>query len=379
MEELILQARNSIYEEELHYELMREARILTNQGVRIKDSTIVLALPDQQILVDLVPLEAEPSSSSHSTNTDNSLAESIALAFRLLLSHAHRQNHLRRAQIPPPLTERKRPIPPYSIIRPILTHLHHRTATLSLRGFLKTLLASIRLAGLPAGATLSHAENCILPSTALSSSGKAEKTPMETIINTLSNAIESIFELNLPAQATISIRVRTLLYPPVFGTEYHITGDPEPARPGQGSISNNSKTSNIRFSSEEELKRYLHYVTTLSLISQITTYAPPPISTAEMAMKKALPAPPEPFSTKEHIWTRSSSFNELTMNYPKTGRTKRLRVQMTDAGIELQWGWMNGKQTGKGHGRFTWDVVAGAAAGSMTSFRDVVREASRYV
>jgi hypothetical protein len=55
IENLILQARNSVYEEELFYELSREARQLANQGVRTIEDTIVLSLGDTtQILIDLI-------------------------------------------------------------------------------------------------------------------------------------------------------------------------------------------------------------------------------------------------------------------------------------------------------------------------------------
>jgi hypothetical protein len=45
VEDLIVQARNAIFEEELFHELAREARTLTNRGVRTRDATIMLPLP----------------------------------------------------------------------------------------------------------------------------------------------------------------------------------------------------------------------------------------------------------------------------------------------------------------------------------------------
>ncbi|KAI9885328.1 MAG: serine/threonine-protein kinase M1 [Watsoniomyces obsoletus] len=174
IEELILQARNAIYEEELFHEITRETRLLMNQGVRNTDSVIILTLPDRRrVLIDLVPLEdyhhlpQQPPEQSQSQGGENGrkkehvennpksyLAEGIALSLRLLLSHTHRQHFLQRSQIPPPLTDRKRTQPPPAIIRPVLSHLMHRSVITFLDEFLKGVEEALDSAGLNASHTV---------------------------------------------------------------------------------------------------------------------------------------------------------------------------------------------------------------------------------
>ena len=79
VEDLILRARNTIYEEELFHEITREARVLANQGVR--NSVSMIQLPtskDQQITIDLVPLDQVlPQTEGMKSNIH---AESIAVS-----------------------------------------------------------------------------------------------------------------------------------------------------------------------------------------------------------------------------------------------------------------------------------------------------------
>ena len=118
----ILQARDSIFDEELHLEIHREARNLLNQDVRCKGSKVLVPFEqDKQIELDLVDAEqkaSEPQTGSHVA------ADSILIVLRLLLCQAHRQNLQNRSQVPPPLRgEGSRPRPVYSILKPIMATL----------------------------------------------------------------------------------------------------------------------------------------------------------------------------------------------------------------------------------------------------------------
>ena len=115
----ILQARNSIFDEELHMEIHREARTLLSQDVHCKDSKVLIPYEkDKQIEVDLVDAEQvddERPLGSHIAS------DTVLIGLRLLLSQAHRQNLRNRSQVPPPLKgEGIRPRPVYAILKPIL-------------------------------------------------------------------------------------------------------------------------------------------------------------------------------------------------------------------------------------------------------------------
>lgn len=119
----ILRARNCLFDEELHHELLRESRNLVNQGVYCDGDTILVPFEkDTQISMKLEP------PSSQEEGGDSRLPNAVLLALRLLLCHAHRQTLHRRSQPPPPIRESPQPRPLYSILRPLLEFFQHRLA-----------------------------------------------------------------------------------------------------------------------------------------------------------------------------------------------------------------------------------------------------------
>ena len=311
IERLILQARNTIYEEELFYELGREARLLANQGVRMIDSTIVLALSDTRITVDLLPLEDESSAVAEASG-DAALAEGIATTFRILLSHAHRQNLRRRSQIPAPLTERKRATPPYWILRAVLTHLLHRSARSAVHGVLHALVAMLEQAGLDGSFGKDEASE-----EGLAGKATASRAMVEQTVERFVERSETSFRLTLPAAATARIRVRTQLHPPSFGSEYLVSTEGKHAM-----------EKSMVFSSMPDMLDYLHHLTTLAVVAEIA----------------ALSVTPTP-------WTRSAQLNELQTVLPTVARGKRMLVRVSAGRLELRWSWMDGNAAGleQGH------------------------------
>ena len=115
----ILQARDSIFDEELHMEIHREARNLLSQDVQCKGSKVLIPFErDKQVEVDLVDAEHDDDESQLGSHI---ASDTILIALRLLLSQAHRQNLRNRSQVPPPLRgEGTRPRPVYAILKPIM-------------------------------------------------------------------------------------------------------------------------------------------------------------------------------------------------------------------------------------------------------------------
>lgn len=121
VETLLLQARNGIYDEELYHELHREARNLSNQGVRSIDGKVSIPYEDDK----LIEIDLMPSTQDGDLQPENDICTGIAISLRVLLSHAHRQNLRRRVQPPPPIREGKTPRPTYAILIPVLEHVQH--------------------------------------------------------------------------------------------------------------------------------------------------------------------------------------------------------------------------------------------------------------
>lgn len=128
IESRILQARDTLYEEELFYELNREARVMASHGVTTLHNLIQFEISEGlYIMFDLVDLDelSDQADSETRTHEHDILAEAVAHALRILLAYSHRQNLRRRTQIPPPLTPKKRPVPEYPLLRPIAAYLQH--------------------------------------------------------------------------------------------------------------------------------------------------------------------------------------------------------------------------------------------------------------
>nr|OQO22754.1 hypothetical protein B0A51_07223 [Rachicladosporium sp. CCFEE 5018]OQO23576.1 hypothetical protein B0A51_07473 [Rachicladosporium sp. CCFEE 5018] len=142
LESRIRRARDSIFDEELHREMLLEGRTMAALAVRLKGSAIEVRYtidpdtPTDRVELDLVPLSAETGTELNPENPDDVLAQALALACRLLLTQAHRNRLKARSATPPPLAERKVEKPVLEILRPIATFLSHNTAMQSINAHL---------------------------------------------------------------------------------------------------------------------------------------------------------------------------------------------------------------------------------------------------
>lgn len=220
IDEQILQARNTLFEEELFHELGREARSLANQGVTMSSKRIKTPLDDRtQLQIELVGLDDDnPGSVS---GPDEQLADGIAIALRVLLSHAHEQNLRRRSQSPPPMTLKPRDVPEYALIRPIVTHHQHRSQLESLTSFLRNIIQPFSQAGVPFGLRAGSPSDPLNPATHLSNQPPliATDTPIH-FLETLTQPLTTTFDATLPTQRPLAITMHTNLNQPLFGTEY---------------------------------------------------------------------------------------------------------------------------------------------------------------
>lgn len=140
IEGAVLQARNSLFDEELFHELHREARISINRGIQCINGTIILPLDlDRVVILDLISTDEKQVATTMELDEprdDEDLPQFIILALRILLCHAHRQNYKRRSNIPLPLTERRPPRPMCAMLRPILAHFSYHSCARNMQKFL---------------------------------------------------------------------------------------------------------------------------------------------------------------------------------------------------------------------------------------------------
>lgn len=230
VEKTILQSRDTLFEEELFHELTREARVLVSSGVTAHKDLIEFEYETgEQILLDLVDVDdirpENEADSAKNSGVNNTEAEAIAHALRILLSYAHRQNLRRRSQFPPPLTNQKRPTPQYQLLRPILSYMQHDAHVRSLQSFVQDVYQVINSAGLPSKYTASKFSSLQFnhPSADFSS------TAVETLLGQFMEPLESRFTGSMAnPTSTYNIRIHTTMPDTssrqmALGTDYELT------------------------------------------------------------------------------------------------------------------------------------------------------------
>ncbi|KAI7970845.1 hypothetical protein EIK77_008025 [Talaromyces pinophilus] len=183
----------------------------------------------EQILLDLVDVDdvklENEADSAENSGINNTEAEAVAHALRILLSYAHRQNLRRRSQFPPPLTNQKRPTPQYQLLRPILSYMQHEAHVRSLQYFVQDVYQVLNSAGLPSKYTTSKFSSLQFnhPSKDLSS------TAVETLLGQFMEPLESRFTGSMAnPTSTYNIRIHTTM-PDIssrqmaLGTDYELT------------------------------------------------------------------------------------------------------------------------------------------------------------
>ena len=142
LEARIRHARDSLFDEELYQEMIRESRSQASIGVTTQGSAICFkpaqgdASDTTEVLLELVALDDLDSGFTESRPQD-ALAQALVLSARLLLTQAHRERMRKRSDIPPPLSaEKKEEKQILPILRPIMSFVLHQSAQTSVNAYL---------------------------------------------------------------------------------------------------------------------------------------------------------------------------------------------------------------------------------------------------
>ncbi|KGO74114.1 Mediator complex, subunit Med17 [Penicillium italicum] len=220
IEDRILQARDTVYEEELFHELVREARAIASFGVTTRQNLIQIpASDDLEILLDLVDTDEDTSEPEHDISQQGtSLAEGLAHTIRILLAYAHRQNLRRRTLLPPPLTPKIRSVPEHHLIRPALAYIKHMSHVRWLQSLLNDLFGVLKSANLKPPAYTSKV---------FSAGRRRQDSPapaVETLVGQFLTPLMSTFHGNiLTPRGSFSIAIHTNLSSPPFGTAFDVS------------------------------------------------------------------------------------------------------------------------------------------------------------
>jgi hypothetical protein len=202
------EARDCLLDDELFYELGREARLAANQGIITRGDNIEFTINNQYSVI--ISLETPTDSPSLATE-DASLAKFIALSIRSLLAQAHHGNYLRRTRPPPPISARPSHPAEYAILRPLIATLRHSIAKTELEKQLhERLIQPLQRAGFQISL-----EPAVPQQTAL----HANKPQPHSIISI--DVREDRYTLKLPSNS-VDIKILTYLGRPTYGTQYEI-------------------------------------------------------------------------------------------------------------------------------------------------------------
>ncbi|KAB8211599.1 mediator of RNA polymerase II transcription subunit 17 [Aspergillus parasiticus] len=220
IESRILQARDTVYEEELFHELVREARILGSQGVTTRQNLVQFPVSEEQeVLLDLIDDDQmSPEDDVVSSNEHAVVADALAHAIRILLAYAHRQNLHRRTQLPTPLTPKRRQTPEYQLLRPVMAYLQHSSHVRWLESLLNDMNQILKSAGITCDFTAT-------PFSSLSLRRTSNGLPkVEALVQEFLLPYESTFSAQLVTpQSSFRVKVRTNATTPPLGTHYEIS------------------------------------------------------------------------------------------------------------------------------------------------------------
>lgn len=228
LEARIRHARDSLYEEELFHEIIRESRSLSSYGVDMRESTIRLptrssstlsppASEAHEVLIDLIPL-SEIETKSQKKLPEDAWAQAIALALRLFLSYTHRERLIRRSELPSPMSSARKETPVASIMRPVLTLLQHRSVLADIDAYLERIRKLLDTASVDTSIETAAFDPALLRS--------AEKidTLMQRGLAPLHSRMKISLEIaHLPEVLDFGIEVRTSISPPAFGSAMLVT------------------------------------------------------------------------------------------------------------------------------------------------------------
>lgn len=229
------------------------------------------------------------------------MAQSIALALRILLSYNHRLSLKARSKPPPPISNLKPSRAPLLLLRPVTTHLCHHQHQQHLTRILSKLRSFALTAGLePASYTVSPLSNTL----------DSELNDVDSVVETFLHLLVSETTASLPGGWVLGITMRTNLRP-VLGTQYVVTTSHD-------GVAARLMGEN-RFSTAEEMASYLYWCLERSVVNWIRLH-----SESQSENKR---------------WVQVAQGNDLSCD----GGGKKVRIEVDSVGLAVTCGSTGGR------------------------------------
>ncbi|QYT04407.1 Mediator of RNA polymerase II transcription subunit 17 [Trichoderma simmonsii] len=226
LESRVLEARNTIFSQELWHELTKESRSLAAYDVRPEGKKLVCQADDTtKISFELLPLESCPSYDE--TLPDNGLAEKTSMALHILLSYAHRYNELMRIRPVPPHISRTSRQQSYALLRPVLARTMYLKNIEESMQYVGSLVKALQKAGLPSSVILRTTQ---ASASDPNSRGPNQLSASQTLVRNLLQTQDFTLELTILPEISFIIRARAFSFP-VTATYYYILLPPSSPLP----------------------------------------------------------------------------------------------------------------------------------------------------
>ncbi|TQN73229.1 Mediator of RNA polymerase II transcription subunit 17 [Colletotrichum shisoi] len=291
----VLEARNTIFAQELWYELHREAHSLASYGVRANNDSINFnPASGPSLTLELESLEDNVAVTS--TSDDDVLAEATHLGLHILLSHAHRLNELQRLRPTPPHQRRNQAQSQYQLLRPIIAKILYDRSVEQVTSFAGDITRILRRAGVHAATFTLNTPPC--PTADLkNTSGGASNRPnaSQALTNMLTSPADFQVELTLTPTSRLQIHGRTFLLP-LTTTQFQLQLLPSLAEPPNPEPA----PSTLQVSYPPSRDPYPDFPSVQLYIANAASHA-----LADFAMSFIPPSSPEPSDPALAEWTKS--------------------------------------------------------------------------
>ncbi|KAI1635983.1 subunit 17 of mediator complex-domain-containing protein [Biscogniauxia mediterranea] len=229
LKDRVLEARNTIFHQELWYELNREARTLLASDVYYDGPTIVWKQDAQTEVIWSLEDLGEPDSTYEDLSNIDCCALSFYSFMQFLLFQGHRQNYHKRTVVSYLPPNRMAASQPYSILRAMISRLEFFSNNRIMENFLEDMVLTLRRAGVTTAVFSSAEQVETHPTPQLRRNSKMELN----WVNQLVGHLMSNFVLTITPETRLYTSSRAAVVP-FIGIHFTISFTP-PSEPNPSS------------------------------------------------------------------------------------------------------------------------------------------------
>ncbi|KAL2147084.1 hypothetical protein VTI28DRAFT_966 [Corynascus sepedonium] len=281
LQDRVKESRDTVFAQELWYEMNRETRSNLDNIVRIEKRTATYDVDSTtSISLQLVTLGDEDETTEQQTGPQDAWANALSVILGLLLTNAHRANELKRSE--PSL--KKGSNLPYLILRPLIAYHKYSQSVQKCAESLTALISVLRSAGVASSITMR--ETPLSPLSG-SSSSNTTTTPASTSLATLLLKPPAVhFDLTI----TPASRLHILLKPTALsGASYAVSMLPPIQQ--QNQPSNYTAINPLPVFCPAASEDYLHLP---QLVTYLCEAVPCALAAAYFELAVTLPGRPRP-------------------------------------------------------------------------------------